>query len=678
VVGDANVAADHPTGAINGDGAQRFPTGIRSLLEGLSMRVRGALAAVLVVGAVLVLPAASAGAVSPDIVISQVYGGGGNAGAPFTNDFVELFNRGSAPVSVAGWSVQYASANGTNWIVTPLAGTIPAGRCFLVQQSGGSAGASLPAANVTGTTSMSATAGKVALSGDTTPFSGSTPSGVQLRDLLGYGATTGYEGASPAPAPSSATADLRLDGGCSDGDNNGADFVSDGPAPRNSASPVRACHDVVISQVYGGGGNAGAPFQNDYVELFNRSPSPVNVTGWSVQYAAPTGSAWSVTVLSGTIPASGYFLVQEASGGGSGAALPLANSVGNVNLGSSDGKVALVSNSVALSGAGPSGSGVRDFLGYGAADAFIGTAPAPPPSNTVAIGRAGQGCTDTGDNGHDFTVVTPSPRTSSSSAHLCGGATPTRGVGDFDGNGTTDIAVFRPPTGTWFVKGGATVGFGVSTDVPVAADFDGNGSADIAVFRPSSGGWYRNGAATTFFGGASDLPVPADYDGNGAADIAVFRPATGGWYRPSVTTFFGLSGDIPVPGDYDANGSADLAVFRPSVGGWYRAGAPTVFFGLSGDIPVPGDYDGNGTTDIAVFRPSVGGWYVQGKAPVFLGLNGDIPVPGDYDGNGTTDLAVFRPATGQWFVQGQPPVSFGVNGDRPLPLPSAIRQAFFP
>jgi FtsP/CotA-like multicopper oxidase with cupredoxin domain len=250
---------------------------------------------------------------------------------------------------------------------------------------------------------------------------------------------------------------------------------------------------------------------------------------------------------------------------------------------------------------------------------------------------------------------------------------------DFDGNGSTDISVFRPSTGQWFVNGQATVSFGVNGDVPVPGDYDGNGSADKAVFRPSVGGWYRNGASTTFFGFNGDTPVPGDYDGNGTTDIAIFRPSVGGWYRNAgPTTFFGLNGDIPVPGDYDGNGTTDIAIFRPSVGGWYRNGASTTFFGLNGDIPVPGDYDGNGTTDIAIFRPSVGGWYRNGGPTTFLGLSGDIPVPGDYDGNGTTDIAVFRPSTGQWFVHGQAGAFLGVSSDLPLPLPAAIRAAAFP
>ena len=120
-------------------------------------------------------------------------------------------------------------------------------------------------------------------------------------------------------------------------------------------------------------------------------------------------------------------------------------------------------------------------------------------------------------------------------------------------------------------------------------------------------------------------------------------------------------------------------MFRPSVGGWYRNGTTPIFYGLNGDIPVPADFNGNGSAAMALYRPSVGGWYVNnGSAPTFLGLSTDIPVPGDYDGNGTAERAVFRPASGAWYVGASPPVFFGLNGDRPLPLPSAVRQPFFP
>jgi Tol biopolymer transport system component len=248
---------------------------------------------------------------------------------------------------------------------------------------------------------------------------------------------------------------------------------------------------------------------------------------------------------------------------------------------------------------------------------------------------------------------------------------------DFDGDGDTDIAVYRRASGQWFISGGATVFFGTADDVPVPADYDGNGTTDVAVFRPSVGGWYRVGAPTTFFGLNDDIPVPCDYDGDGDVDIAVFRPSVGGWYRVGAEpTFLGLSGDIPVPADYDGDGACDISVFRPSVGGWYRAGGAT-FFGLAGDIPVPADYDAEPGAEIAVFRPSVGGWYRSGATTSFLGFSGDVPVPGAYAG-GVTQLAVFRPSTGAWYVAGQAAVSFGLANDVALPLPAAVRQAFFP
>jgi len=214
------------------------------------------------------------------------------------------------------------------------------------------------------------------------------------------------------------------------------------------------------------------------------------------------------------------------------------------------------------------------------------------------------------------------------------------------------------------------------------ADFDGDGKTDVSVFRPATSGWYvheSSGAdTTTTFGTSGDIPVPADYDGNATTDIAVFRPSTGTWYvRGGLSTTFGTVGDIPVPGDYDGNGSANVAVFRPSTGTWYIQGGATVGFGTTGDIPVPGDYDGNGTTDIAVFRPSTGTWYVRGGLTVAWGTTGDIPQPGDYNGDGTTDIAVFRPSTGTWYVRGGVTIGWGASDDIPLPLPDAIRRFFF-
>src|SRR4030095_473046 len=136
-------------------------------------------------------------------------------------------------------------------------------------------------------------------------------------------------------------------------------YVISPPAARGLSS------GIVISQVYGGGGNAGATLKNDFIELFNRGTSPVNVGGWPVQYAAAAGATWQVTALTGTIPAGGYYLVQEAQGTGGTVNLPTPNGTVAIQMSAPAGKVALVNNGVALSGGCPSPASVVDFVGFG-------------------------------------------------------------------------------------------------------------------------------------------------------------------------------------------------------------------------------------------------------------------------------------------------------------------------
>jgi fibronectin type 3 domain-containing protein/beta-lactamase superfamily II metal-dependent hydrolase/predicted extracellular nuclease len=177
------------------------------------------------------------------VVISQVYGGGGNAGSVYKNDFIELLNTGASPVSVAGWSVQYAAATGTTWQVTNLSGTIAPGKYYLVQEALGAGGTTnLPAPDATGTIALAATAGKVALVNTTTALTGACPSGATIMDLAGFGTTANcFEGAGPTPAPSNTTAVLRAAGGCTDTNANNTDFSAGAPTPRNSASPTNSC-----------------------------------------------------------------------------------------------------------------------------------------------------------------------------------------------------------------------------------------------------------------------------------------------------------------------------------------------------------------------------------------------------------------------------------------------------
>lgn len=144
---------------------------------------------------------------------------------------------------------------------------------------------------------------------------------------------------------------------------------------------------IVVSEVYGGGGNQGALYKNDFIELYNPTSGSVDLTGWSVQYASATGSgSWHSALLKGQIPAYGYYLIKLA-GGSNGIPLPQCDTTGTINLSASSGKVALVSSTVLLSGANPSDSEIVDKVGYGNADGYEGSGPAPSPSATISIER---------------------------------------------------------------------------------------------------------------------------------------------------------------------------------------------------------------------------------------------------------------------------------------------------
>ena len=206
-----------------------------------AIRLRVGACVVLALIAVLGGAVHQAGAASTSLVVSQVYGGGGNAGATLRNDFIEVFNRGSSTVDVTGWSVQYASSAGTTWQVTNLSGTIPAGGHYLVQEAAGTGGtADLPPPDATGGIAMSATAGKVILESSTTALSGACPTGGAVVDTVGYGTANCFEG-TVAPGLTNTTAALRAEVGCTDTDTNGSDFTAGTPNPRNSATPADPC-----------------------------------------------------------------------------------------------------------------------------------------------------------------------------------------------------------------------------------------------------------------------------------------------------------------------------------------------------------------------------------------------------------------------------------------------------
>ena len=181
---------------------------------------------------------------------------------------------------------------------------------------------------------------------------------------------------------------------------------------------------LVISQVYGGGGNSGSIYKNDFIELFNSSTVAINLSGYSVQYAGATGTTWQTTPLTGTLAPGRYYLIQQAIGVGGTTALPTPDATGTIAMSASAGKIALVSSTTALSGATPTSASIVDLIGFGTANFYEGSAPASALSNTLADFRAANGCTDTNSNSVDFTAAAAGPRNSASTAVVCSGTAP--------------------------------------------------------------------------------------------------------------------------------------------------------------------------------------------------------------------------------------------------------------
>ena len=243
------------------------------------------------------------GTASAQVVISQVYGGGGNSGAPLRSDYIELHNNSTSTVSLDGWSVQYASAAGTSWARTNLSGNIAAGGYYLIKQADGAntAAPALPTPDATGTIAMSGTAGKVALVNSVATLSGACPTG--NIDFVGFGTTASCaEGSSPTANLSNTLAAVRADNGCTDSNNNAADFALSAPAPRNGASAALVC---------GGGGlpilSVADVSQDEGTGNFAFTltlTQPAGVGGVSVDYATADGTAQSgndYTAATGTV-----------------------------------------------------------------------------------------------------------------------------------------------------------------------------------------------------------------------------------------------------------------------------------------------------------------------------------------------------------------------------------------
>jgi hypothetical protein len=274
-------------------------------------------------------------------------------------------------------------------------------------------------------------------------------------------------------------------------------------------------------------------------------------------------------------------------------------------------------------------------------------------------------------------------------------AAPQTVYGDFDGDGTTDPAVFEPSTSTFYISrshlGNEALQFGIGTlfgghPVNVSADYDGDGIVDPAVYEPSTSTFYIHTAAGneaiqfgigTLFGG-HPIPVPGDYEGDGKIDPAVFEPSTAIFYiarhnAPNEALQFGIGTlfgghPVPVPATYEGDGVTDPAVYEPSTSTFYilRHSSPNtaIQFGIGtlfGGHPVvvSADYEGDGRIDPAVFEPSTATFYIArhslpntaiqfGIGTLFGGH--PVVVSANYEGDGKIDPAVFEPTTATFYI----------------------------
>ena len=272
---------------------------------------------------------------------------------------------------------------------------------------------------------------------------------------------------------------------------------------------------------------------------------------------------------------------------------------------------------------------------------------------------------------------------------------------DFDGNGDEGflggLPTWDPRSGLWFSSGqGANAVWGTWGDIPTPGDFDHDGIDDYAVFRPSTGTWFVKCSALFHcpagpWGMAGDIPVPADYNADGFTDFGVWRPSNGRWYvRDSATGAtlvngrpWGQFGDCPIAASFGGGPGANMSlnVWRPANGVWYYglaiSGTSSDAFALGayGDIPFAPALRDSFNSDFLVFRPSTGTWYGFPTFSIVWGQPGDIPAPRSELGGQISALTVYRPTTGltyNCFSPGESGCAGGTNVEGPSGSPGVV------
>jgi hypothetical protein len=239
--------------------------------------------------------------------------------------------------------------------------------------------------------------------------------------------------------------------------------------------------------------------------------------------------------------------------------------------------------------------------------------------------------------------------------------------GDYNGDGTAEMSVFRSSYGLWAIRALTRAFFGAAGDLPASGDFNGDGTTEMAVFRSYYGLWSVRGFTRAYFGGSSDFPAPGDYDGDGIDDIAVFRGSENRWaIRDLTRIFFGATGDRPVPADWQGDGAWVVGIYRPPAGMWSVRNVSRFYIGGSEDWALPADYNGDGTADAGIFRSRLGLWAIPDFTRMYYGGCRDWPVPADYDGMGFPSIGVFKDCTGLWAIPGVTRAYHGTCGDLPV------------
>ena len=359
------------------------------------------------------------------------------------DEFVELFNTTASPVDISGWKIRGSNSSGTvgDRATVPAGTTLGPGCFFLATNTAASGYSGAVPGNLTYTTGITDDGGLALTLGDNTILD---QVGMSAGSLFGegtrlavFGSTNSDRAYARTPTPGADTND------------NAADFVMTSPSgPQNLAS-VAGCAgppidqgSAVISQVYGGGGNTGSVFTNDFIEIFNPGPNSLSLSGWSVQYGSGGGTTWSATALTGTIAPGHYVLVQEAGGTNGTTPLPAPDASGAIAMSATDGKVALVRSVAPLVGACPTGGDLVDLVGYGTANCSEGGAAATGLGANIASVRARGGCVDTNINGADFAAISPpTPRNSTSALNDCTAVPAQIWPHDVQGSGNTSALV---------------------------------------------------------------------------------------------------------------------------------------------------------------------------------------------------------------------------------------------